>query len=363
MQEATEAPDPFHFSTLLVRAGMALGRRVFLDYSMRLYPNFYACNFGPTGDRKTTAQRYADELGSEPVKTIYGAGSGEALADAFQQLSPGTPYLVFLEEFSGLLRRGRWDGATVLQFLTTCFDCPPRYELKFRKNPVCISEPTPSLLAGTTPEWFWQSARLSDFQGGFLNRILFFTGKRKSANPLPSAPDLTAIRSTIDALASVLAGPARLAPDAVALWNEFYNAWDGAQRKRDEMLQVAVERIPPYILKIGLVYAACEGTLPQITAEQLSAAILVGDFCTKCAAELLSLQNAGTNSAKELERRILAFVSKQPGKRTFKRHIYRALWRHYSDATQFNRSFDALVKAGELCTEPVGKGSWLVWIP
>ena len=39
MQGATEAPDAFHFATLLVVAAMALGRRVFFDYSMRLYPN------------------------------------------------------------------------------------------------------------------------------------------------------------------------------------------------------------------------------------------------------------------------------------------------------------------------------------
>ena len=88
-----------------------------------------------------------------------------------------------------------------------------------------------------------------------------------------------------------------------------------------------------------------------------------GNFCVKCAEELLSLQHAGTNRRKELERRILAFVGKRPGGQTTKRQIYRALQRHYSDAAEFGHSFRALVNAGELFAEPGTKGSYIVSIP
>lgn len=363
MANATEAPDGFHYSTLLARAGATLGRRIWFRYGMRLFPNFYIVNFGPTGDRKTTAQRCFENLGNAPLKLISGAGSGEALADEFRDLSPGTSCTFQLEEFSELLRRGKWEGATVLQFLTTCFDCPPQYDQKFRKNPVSLIEPTPNLLAGTTPEWFWASARLSDFQGGFGNRLLFFTGTRKGPIPLPSEPDLTAIQAKVDALAEIPGGEARLNHEAVGLWETFYSAWEAEQQRRDQMLRVTVERIPAYILKIAMVYAAFEYTLPTITYSQLRAAILAGHFCTRCAEELLSLQHAGTNPTKELERRILAFVVRQPRRRTTKREIYRALSRHYSNAAEFDRSFRALERAGELLAEPVGKGSWTVSIP
>lgn len=359
MREATEAADEFHFSTLLVRAGMTLGRRVWFNYGMKVYPNFYVLNFGPTGDKKTTAQRYLDGLGRMTVKVISGAGSGEALADEFQSVSAGEPCLICLEEFSELMRRGRWEGATVLPFLTTCFDCPPKYELRFRKSPVVIDEPTPNLIAGTTPEWFWQGFRLSDFQGGFGNRLLFFTGGRKNPIPLPSEPGLKLVSAAIDALASVPSGKARYTPEAEKLWRDFYRAWDPAQQKRDPMLRVAVERIPSYTLKIGMVYAGFEGTLPEITHAQLAAAILVGDFCAKCAEELLSLQNAGTNPAKELERRILAYVTQHPG--TTQRQVYKALHRHYSDTERFWRSLRALLNAGMLLAESKGKGSYRLW--
>lgn len=363
MQHATEAPDEFHFSTLLIRAGATLGRRVWFKSGMKLYPNFNVVNFGETGDRKTTAQRYFEQLGSSRVKVISGAGSGEALADEFQKLSSGEPCLIFLEEFSELMRRARWEGSTVLPFLTECFDCPREYELKFRKNPVHIDQPTPNLLAGTTPDWFWQSVRPSDFHGGFGNRILFFTGTRKAPIPLPSEPDLSTISGKVDALANVPGGPARFGAEGARLWERFYRSWELKQEKRHPMLKVAIKRIPDYVLKVGVVYAAFEGTLPEITHDQLAAAMLVGDFGAKCAEELLSLQNAGTNPTKELERRIVAFVARQPGRQTTKRQVYKALWRHYSDASQFDRSFRALVSAGELFAEPGPRGSYTVSIP
>jgi hypothetical protein len=363
MQSATEAPDPFHFSTLLVRAGIELRRRIWFTYGLKLFPNFYCLNFGPTGDRKTTAQRTLPDLGSAPVKIISGAGSGEGLADEFHSVTPGSPCLILIEEFAELLRRGRWDGATVLQFLTTCFDCPPRYELKFRKTGVTIEEPTPSLLAGTTPEWFWASAKLSDFHGGFGNRILYFCGPRNPLISLPAEPDLTETRTQVDRLVSVPGGPGRLSPQATTLWEEFYKAWEQKQQKRDAILQAAIQRIPACILKIAMVYASFEKTWPEINREQLSSAILVGNFSAKCAAELLSLQNAGTNPTKELERRILAYAAQSPGRQTTKRLIYKALWRYYSCAEHFERSFNALVRTGELLAEPLGKGSWFVRVP
>ncbi len=109
-----------------------------------------------------------------------------------------------------------------------------------------------------------------------------------------------------------------------------------------------------------MLYATLEGTLPTIQYEQIVAAILVGRYGEACAKELLSLQNAGTNPRKELERRILAFVHGEPGHATTKRSLYKALWRYYPDAEAFNRAFDSLLRAGELFSKSVGRGSVLV---
>ena len=164
----------------------------------------------------------------------------------------------------------------------------------------------------------------------------------------------------MNALAVVTPGEARLEVRARKLWEEFYVAWEAESSRRDPLLLAAVQRIQPYILKLSMLYASMEGTLPDITCDQLKAAILVGRYGEACVAELLSLQHAGTNPKKELERRILTFVRTQPGRVSTKRAIYKGLWRHYSDAEAFNRALDSLVRAGELFTKQAGRGS--IWV-
>ena len=356
MSRATAASDVFHFAGLWARGAVALGRRVSFPYGMSLYPNVFLVGYAPTGDWKTTAMRKGMDLGCE-FKIIRGGGSGEGLADDFSCAEPGEGFLLYAEEFAQILRPGRWDGATLIPFLTQCFDCPERYEMRFRKSPINLDRPTPSLLAGATPDWFWQDFRPRDFQGGFGNRLFFLTGVRKVAIALPETPDLIKTSQAVNQLAAIGPCEARLAPDARALWKQFYDAWDAEEGRRDPLLLAAVKRIPAYVLKLSMLYAGFECTLPEITVDQLSAAIRVGRYGEACARDLLALQNAGTNPTKELERRILAFVGGSSGGTTTKRLTYKTLWRHYANTEAFNRAFDSLVRAGELFTKPVGRGS------
>ena len=359
-ERATEASDVFHFAALWARCATALGRRVHFSYGMKLYPNVYVVCFGPTGDRKTTATRQATELGNG-IKIISGGGSGEGLADAFSQAAPGAGSLIHAEELSQILRPGRWEGSTLIPFLTQCFDCPERYEMKFRKSPVSLERPTPNLLAGVTPEWFWRDFRVNDFQGGFGNRMFFVTGAPKDCLPRPASPDLFQISRAAEALSGIEPSEARLDAEAEPLWDRFYRAWRAAESRRDALLNATVRRIPSYILKLAMLYAAGEGTLPEIQAEQLSAAILVGRHGALCAEELLSLQHTGTTARKELERRILAYLRAEHGSAT-KREIYKRLWRHYKDSEEFNRTFDSLQRAGEIYTSTAVGGRGSVWV-
>jgi hypothetical protein len=355
MKSATEASDVFHFGALWARCATALGRRVHMNVGMRQYANVYVVCFGATGDRKTTATRRGIDLGG-PCGIIRGGGSGEGLADEFQKAIPGEGLVLYAEEFSQLLRPGQWSGATLIPFLTQCFDCPDRYELKFRKKPVVLDRPTPTLLAGTTPDWFWQDFRVRDFQGGFGNRIFFLTGSRKEAMPLPEMPSLDGIATAIDWIGATEPCEARFDSNAAILWGKFYREWTAGRQSRDPLLAAATERITSYILKLAMLYAAIESTLPVIVADQLQAAILVGEYGEKSAAELLALQHAATNPRKELERRILAATTTK----TTKRSIYTQLWRHYSNSEEFNKAFDSLVRAGNLFTKPGYHGR--VWV-
>jgi hypothetical protein len=365
MNLATEASDNFHFVALWARIAAALARRVYFSYGMRLYPNVYIICFGPTGDRKTTATRHAATALGNGIKVIAGGGSGEGICDEMAKGAPGEGMLLHAEEFSHIARPGSWIGATLLPTLTTIFDSPEVFEQTFRKNGVRLERPAASLLAGTTPHWFWRDVKPSEFEAGFGNRIFFMTGSKKPPIARPEEPELGDIIGRIESLAGIAADQ-RVEFDETAthLWDEFYTAWsefvDAGEKAGEQLFVAAIQRVPSYILKLGMTYTAVENTLPVMTAEQLAAAIQVGYFGVRCVRELISLQHTGTNPRKELEQRILAYFDKN-GKSQRRRDVLRGLQRRFKDVEEFNRALESLVRAEEIRMErPDGIGStWL----
>lgn len=87
MAQGTEASDVFHFATLWARGAVALGRTLHFPYGSTLYPNVFLVGYGPSGDRKTSAMRKVQEIGT--IRIIHGGGSGEGLADDFARIEPG----------------------------------------------------------------------------------------------------------------------------------------------------------------------------------------------------------------------------------------------------------------------------------
>ncbi len=292
MAGTTEMPDAFHFASLWVMAAGTLRRRLHLYYAYPHYPNVLLVNVGASGDtKKTTGIRQGVQLvPGDAMKVLRGIGSAEALADWMTQPenAPPVAHLLVLEELATLLRRGKWEGSTVLHFLTETFDAPPVYEVPFRKNPIKVVEPTSSLLAGTTSEWFWKAMAEEDFHGGFGNRLFFLAGAPKAPIPMPPKPAARALEQVRAELAALTSGPTgevQLAADACPVWAEFYHAFK--QTKFPSLVSAATRRIPTYALKLGLVYAAFEHTVPWIMKDQLRAAVAVSGFGARCAAWLV----------------------------------------------------------------------------
>lgn len=292
MAGTSEADDSVHFAAFWAMAAARLRRRVWTHYAFPHFANVFLVNLGPTGDGKTSAMRQAVRaFSTDALKLLRGVGSAEGLAD-WMTPPEGTPlvsHVIVLEELAALLLRGKWDGATLVPFLTETFDTPDVYEVPFRKNPIRVPEPTPTLLAGSTPEWFWRSMREHDFFGGFGNRIFYLVGRAKAPIPMPTKPapaPLLTVQAIIEQIDTLPSGEAHLAPDAADVWREFYLAWKGT--RFDALTAAATKRIPTYAIKLALLYAVLERTVPIITADQVRAAILVGDFGAKSAAWLVN---------------------------------------------------------------------------
>ncbi len=355
MQGTTEASDVFHFGALWAAAAVRLRRRVYLPYGMNLYPNVNLILYGPTGDRKTTAARGAIHVleAAPAVKVLQGIGSGEGVADWLGTTEAGAQppsHFLFLEELSELLTRGKWDGATLLPFLMRVFDCPARYEIIYRKNPIVLENPTLSSLSCTTPEVFWQYTRELDIRSGWVNRQLMLTGPRKAPIPLPAKPDLIQwgkVRAALARLDRLPEQEARLSSHAVELWKEFYAAW--GQTTLESLVAAATERTPAYALKLALVYAALEETLPVIEEEQLTAAIAVARYGVQCAARLLNQQQQVSTQGRceEAIRRSLRDAIRPLSRRV--------LWQRVGgrfDTFVFHRALEGLVRNDVVLAQP-----------
>jgi hypothetical protein len=183
MAGTTEASDVAHFGTLLSAIAANLGRNVWMYDGSRIYPNVYVLFFGESGDKKTTAQRRALtlDLVRPDIQILRGGGTPEGISDALDQHEgQATVWLQFCEEISTLFAQGRWQASSILEFLTEAFDCPGSYRMEYRKKRVDLYQPTPTILAATTPDWFWKNARPQDFYGVLVTVSCISLVKRRT---------------------------------------------------------------------------------------------------------------------------------------------------------------------------------------
>src|SRR6516165_9423224 len=63
MAGTTEASDVAHFATFWAAVAVMLGRDIHMWSGRHVYPNIYILLFGPSGDKKTTAQDRIEDCG------------------------------------------------------------------------------------------------------------------------------------------------------------------------------------------------------------------------------------------------------------------------------------------------------------
>jgi hypothetical protein len=348
MKGTTEACDEAHFATFWSVSGAILGRRVSMGSGDVIYCNTYIVVHGLSGDKKTTAERRVIRcrlLEDHPmVKFIAGVGSAEGLAE---KLDGGGSALFFWEEFASMLSRARWTGSTLLEFITECFDCPDEWHNHYRKDPIHLEEPTPSILTATTPEWFWKHAKAEDFFGGFGNRFIAFAGPKKPALPDPAEVNGEIIHRIKGQLKVMAERPPRRAgwtEGAAKLWREFYVRFEN--QERPGLLGAALKRVHIYVRKLAMTYAALEDTLPYVHLDQLKAAIAVVEYCALCMERLLDTQAAISKPLGGLERIFLKRLGSHEGRRL--RYWQQTMSKHCGDSETFNKMVRNLVQADRI---------------
>ena len=191
------------------------------------------------------------------------------------------------------------------------YDCPPAVRLPNSKADVEGVEPYLCIMAGSTIEWIGASLSVEDARAGFAGRFMLFAGSPKGSIPWPPPPDLTARTKAIEVLVAArdAHGVERtypLAEDARELWAGWYDA-ERSRSYGSETLEVVAQRLPLFAWKLGLIYAALEGT-PEMTRDQLAAAIAFSDYQRET--QRLVLGGLGDSLALRVEDRVKAALAK-----------------------------------------------------
>ena len=164
----------YAYATFLTLSGFTLGRRIYVERRVKLYPNFYTCLVGPSAEsRKSTIMNFG--VNTMDVDTVNTLTTVLGLIGILDR--SGGNILVQLDELSTFLTQTKKDYAKELaQVLTTLYDNPRVIQNNSHKTPLSVKNPTLSILSGSTIEWLQTSLTVGDILGGFGNRMTFVLG-------------------------------------------------------------------------------------------------------------------------------------------------------------------------------------------
>lgn len=274
MSRSTEAAKVYHYGVLLTILGARIGRRLWIAYSRKVYPNLYTCLVGPSGlARKTTAIRLGlPLLGDSAVLT--GLSSMEGL---LLHLSKRPNLVVVLEELATLWTKAKKQeySMALIPKLAELYDCPERADLPTRKEPIAVDKPFLSILAATTPEWLEQSMDMTDIMGGAANRFMYLIGGLQHPLSMPQISDTKEIAREVESKLGRWKDETgvRFDADSQDLWERYYEKWYAEQTSDDEMLRTLSIRLPEQALKVALCIHAIEGKGDRLSWETLEMAV------------------------------------------------------------------------------------------
>ena len=370
LAQTTEAPDEYHFASLLTAAGSVLGRAVIVPYGRPLHANVFCCLCGRSADaRKTTAAYHGVEMAmraDEGLALLRGLSSFEGLLETFPEpenrLLPERRLLLVHNELRSLLGKAKQEGsAGLIPGLTELYDAPTVYELRRVRKPVRLDYPVLSFLTASTPAWLEVSLKEVDFQGGLASRFVFFLGDPKTANPFPQAPDAAKLNQVAEILgkarrhwlgqAVANGGPVPLtfADEARECWRDHYTRLH-TRVFRSDLTEVAARRDAEHVLKIALIMAALE-LQDSLTLDIMNGAIAVGDYLELCTRQLF--EGFVLDERSRLSQKMVEIVRRGP---LSKRELQQKLSGRVS-AAEFSREVTALLSIGVLRpVKPRGSG-------
>ena len=212
----SDAPVAFHRAAALVLVATAVYRHCWLDFQhKRVYPSVYFLCLAGSGQRKSTALRYAEEAACTAFKdrVLSNDFTPEALISDLGTRTPSRG-VAFVDEAGRMLgtMRQKSYGEGLKDLLSRLWDAPDQYGRKLQSGPCNLSDVFVNLLMATTTERLTELLTPEDVQSGFLARFVPVIGGAVTRRPLAVLQDRTG------------AEEAQLAADLTAMANQLESA-------------------------------------------------------------------------------------------------------------------------------------------
>jgi hypothetical protein len=301
---ACESPKSYFYLSFLTCLGALVGDRVCLQGATRAPARLYTVLLGPSGiSRKSTAIKLTADFFARNVvgfPVVRGLGSAEGLAKTIQKRNYTNCLLVF-DELRTFVDKAKIEGSILLSIVNTLFD-ETRAENHTKGHDIELQDVHLSLLSACTLDTFANLFDANFVAIGFPNRLLLVLDESKSSIPVPRdvppeieqalAQDLGAILYHLRAYTPANPLVMRLAPEALAIWSEFY-----ATIPRT----VTGTRIDSIALRLAMLMALSAHKL-EIDTDVIQAAIEIAQWQLAVRDEVMPVE--ASNAIAALEQRI-----------------------------------------------------------
>lgn len=354
----TEAPDSFHWASLLASLSALVGRTAKLEGGPAgVVPLLHVALLGRTGKaRKSTAMEDAVSLlvdalpgalealaaARAPAQlqvvngdhlrppsrsessavdattfaldVVRGAGSGEGLAESLADTDEesGKRALFVIDEFGALLEKaGRGQAGNLVELLLRLYDAPTKFEHRTRKASFSVTNGVGVFLGASTVEWVHRTLTEAHVRRGLVSRFIWVLGDRKPM-PLARRPAIDKeSHSAFLALAaerlSAAAGKTfALTAQADAVHQRRYE-FEYHRDDESDLHSAASARADGLALRLSLLLAVADGA-EKVEVVHVEAAWAVVDYSRRVSSNLV--EHISTKTRAGAETRVLGAARK-----------------------------------------------------
>ena len=259
-------------------------------------------------------------------------------------------------EFSNVLAQGKREGNTLLPALRDVWDGGNIQPLTKGRG-MWSTHPHIALHGNITPGELQARIEAREINGGTFNRILMVWAERTCMVALPELTDAGVVASLARRIEDAIrwakgtypttrdSRKASLTPAAAQLWLSIYPEVKRPHPAGD-LVAAATERRAPICLRIALIHAILEKSL-MITPDHIRVGYAWAQYGAATAAYVLAGMGGQVRDT-DRERKVLAFLDKEPGNEADRRALINVCFKKHIDAKDLDRVLTPLVDDGVL---------------